>query len=102
MCGVLEGSEYEKSGWGAAATIHYAAETMRRYYADRSKYLGDPDFTKVPVRALLNPEYIKKLRGSIDPQHASSSDAVRPGSLGAYESSETTHFSIVDKANRSA
>ena len=98
MCGVLEGSEYEKSGWGAAATIHYVVETMRRYYADRSEYLGDPDFTKVPVRALLNPEYIKKLRGSIDPQHASSSDAVRPGSLGAYESSETTHFSIVDKA----
>lgn len=98
MLGVLEGSQYKESGWGAAATIHYIVETMRRYYADRSEYLGDPDFTKVPVRALTHPEYIKKLRSSIDPERASSSESVRPGSLGAYESSETTHFSIVDKA----
>jgi len=98
MLGVLEGSGYEKGGWGSAATIHYVAETMRRYYADRSEYLGDPDFTKVPLRALVHPEYIKKLRSSIDPEHASNSDAVRPGELGAYESSETPHFSIVDKA----
>jgi gamma-glutamyltranspeptidase / glutathione hydrolase len=98
MMGVLEGSGYEKGGWGSAATIHYLAEVMRRYYADRSEYLGDPDFTKVPVRALLNPDYIKKLRTSIDPEHASSSESVRPGSLKDYESSETTHFSIVDKA----
>ena len=98
MLGVLEGSGYEKSGWGAAATIHYVVEAMRRYYADRSEYLGDPDFKKVPVRALLNAEYIKTLRRSIDPQRASKSDAIRPGSLSAYESSETTHFSIVDKS----
>ena len=62
MLGVLEGSGYEKGGWGAASTIHYLAEAMRRYYADRSEYLGDPDFMKVPIRALLNPDYIKKLR----------------------------------------
>jgi gamma-glutamyltranspeptidase/glutathione hydrolase len=98
MMGVLEGSGYEKGGWGSAATIHYLAEVMRRYYADRSEYLGDPDFTKVPVRALLNPQYIRKLRDSIDPDHASNSETIRPGSLKAYESSETTHFSIVDKA----
>ena len=98
MLGVLEGSGYEKAGWGAAATIHYVVETMRRYYADRSEYLGDPDFTKVPVRALLNPEYIKKLRRSIDPQRASNERCGAAGLAGAYESSETTHFSIVDKA----
>jgi gamma-glutamyltranspeptidase/glutathione hydrolase len=98
MLGVLEGSGYERAGWGAAATIHFVVETMRRYYADRSEYLGDPDFTKVPVRALLNPEYIKTVRASIDRDRASKSDAIRPGSLSAYESSETTHFSIVDKA----
>jgi gamma-glutamyltranspeptidase/glutathione hydrolase len=97
MLGVLEGSGYEKGGWGSAATIHYLAEVMRRYYADRSEYLGDPDFTKVPIRALLNADYIKKLRASIDAEHASNSDTVRPGSLQGYESSETTHFSIVDK-----
>jgi len=70
---------------------------MRRYYADRSEYLGDPGFYKVPVRALLNPKYIEQLRRSIDPEHASKSDTVRPGQLASYESSETTHFSIVDK-----
>lgn len=98
MLGVLEGSAYEKPGYGAAATIHYLVEAMRRYYADRSEYLGDPDHTEVPVRSLLNPEYIRKLRQSIDPQRASSSDAIRPGALNAFESSETTHFSIVDTA----
>ena len=60
---------------------------------DRSEYLGDPDFTKVPVRALLNPEYIKKLRGihrsgpCEQQRHRSGRDRSK-----AYESSETTHF----------
>jgi gamma-glutamyltranspeptidase / glutathione hydrolase len=98
MLGVLEGVSYKDNGWGAAATIHYLVETMRRYYADRSEYFGDPDFTKVPVRALIHPDYVKKLRSSIDPARASSSESIRPGSLTAYESSETTHFSIVDSS----
>ena len=98
MLGVLQGSDYEKAGWGAAATIHYVTETMRRYYADRSEYLGDPDFTKVPVRALTHPDYIRKQRASIDRERAGKSEAVRPGELSAYENSETTHLSVVDKA----
>jgi gamma-glutamyltranspeptidase/glutathione hydrolase len=85
-------------GYESAATTHYVVETMRRYYADRSEYLGDPDFTKVPVRALLHPDYVKKLRASIDPTKATPSRVVRPGQLTQYESSETTHFSVVDKA----
>ena len=58
MLGVLEGSGYEKSGAGSAATMHFMAEVMRRYFADRSEYLGDPDFVKVPVSKLLDPGYI--------------------------------------------
>lgn len=96
MLGMLEGTGYEKAGIGSAASIHYEVEAMRRYYADRSQYFGDPDFVKVPVKALLNPDYIKKQRESIDPQHASSSETVRPGNLAPYESSETTHFSVID------
>jgi gamma-glutamyltranspeptidase/glutathione hydrolase len=96
MLGVLEGSKYAARGWGAAEHVHFVTETMRRYYADRSEYLGDPDFYKVPVKTLLNPEYIEKLRKSIDPQRASTSDEVKPGSLSGFESEETTHFSIVD------
>src|SRR6185295_4493279 len=49
MLGMLEGSGYEKTGPGSAAAIHYTAEVMRRYFADRSQYLGDSDFVKVPV-----------------------------------------------------
>ena len=81
MLGVLEGTGYEKSGWGSADHIHWVAETMRRYYADRSEYMSDPDFFKVPVRALLNPRYIEKLRRSIDPKKASHSESIRPGTL---------------------
>ncbi len=97
MLGMIEGSGYEKTGIGSAASIHYVVEAMRRYYADRSQYFGDPDFYKMPVKALLNPEYIRKQRDSIDPQHASTSEVVRPGDLTPYESSETTHFSVVDE-----
>lgn len=97
MLGVLETSGYEKHGWGSAASVHFMAETMRRYYADRSEYLADPDFYKVPVASLLEGRYIAKLRGSIDPERASTSDSVRPGTLTSQESSETTHFSIIDR-----
>jgi len=96
MLGVLEGSGYEKPGFGSAATVHYMAETMRRYFADRSEYMGDPDFYSVPVARLLSPQYIAGLRNAIDPEHATASASVRPGKPTAHESSETTHYSIVD------
>jgi gamma-glutamyltranspeptidase / glutathione hydrolase len=96
MLGMLEGSGYEKTGAGSAASIHYVAEVMRRFYADRSEYFGDPDFYKVPVRKLLDPRYIASRRDSIDPLHATPSSQIRPGELGGHESTETTHFNIVD------
>jgi gamma-glutamyltranspeptidase/glutathione hydrolase len=96
MLGMLEGSGYEKSGAGSAASIHYVAEVMRRFYADRSEYLGDPDFVKVPITKLLDPQYIASRRNSIDPQHATPSDQIRPGDLGPVEKTETTHFDVVD------
>jgi len=67
MMGVLEKSGYEKHGAGSASAIHFVAETMRRYYADRAEFLGDPDFEKIPVAGLLAPRYLEKLRASIDP-----------------------------------
>ena len=97
MLGMLENSGYEKSGAGSAASIHYAAEVMRRYFADRSEYFGDPDFFKVPTLALLNPAYIARQKSTIDPNRATPSSEIGPGKLAGYESSETTHFSIVDK-----
>jgi len=96
MLGVLEGSGYEKPGFGSAATVHYMAEAMRRYFADRSEYMGDPDFYPVPVARLLSTRYVAELRRTIDPEHATASASIRPGKLGGRESSETTHYSIVD------
>ena len=77
MLGMLEGSGYEKTGAGSAASIHYVAEVMRRFYADRSEYFGDPDFFKVPISKLLDPKYIASRRASIDPAacHAERSDS---------------------------
>ncbi len=96
MLGMLEGSGYEKTGWGSAASIHYVAEVMRRYFADRSKYLGDPDFVKVPVLGLLDPAYIQKRRATIDPNRATPSQQVQPGNPSGAESTETTHYNVID------
>jgi len=93
-----EGSNYAHNGWGAASTIHYIAEVMRRFYADRSEFLGDPDFSQIPVKGLLDPRYIAERRASIDPERATPSESIRPGEPRPYESDQTTHFSIVDAA----
>jgi gamma-glutamyltranspeptidase/glutathione hydrolase len=95
MMGVLEGTGYQKGGAGSAASVHYMAEAMRRYFADRAQRLGDADFVKVPLAGLLDPGYIAGLRRLIDPLRATPSVQVRPGAF-AHESSETTHYSIAD------
>ena len=96
MLGMLEGSGYEKSGHGSAAEIHYVAEVMRRYYADRSQYLGDPDFGKLPLAGLLDPAYIKRRRETIDPARATPSSQILPGSPAGRPGGETTHYNVVD------
>jgi len=97
MLGVLEGSGYDRSGWGSATMIHWVAEAMRRFFADRSEYLGDPDYVDVRLPALLDPAYLERRRAGIDPRRATPSHLLGPG-LGptAKESSETTHLSVVD------
>lgn len=96
MLSVLDTTGYEEQGAGSARAIHYTAEAMRRYYADRAEHLGDPDFWPVPVSKLLSPNYIAKQRKSIDPNKATNSDAIKAGDLRTMESTETTHYSIVD------
>jgi len=100
MLGMLEGSGYQKAGAGSADAIHYTTEVMRRYFADRSQYLGDPDFVRVPTLDLLNPAYVEKRRSTIDMNRATPSATLNAGLLAGLtsgnESSETTHFSIVD------
>jgi gamma-glutamyltranspeptidase/glutathione hydrolase len=96
MLGILDGTGYEKGGAGSASAIHFGAEAMRRAYADRNSYVGDPDFVKVPIAGLLDPAYHARLRASIDPERATPSDTVRPGKPVGSESMETTHYSVVD------
>ena len=96
MMGILEGTGYEKAGAGSASAIHWGAEAMRRAYADRNTYLGDPAFVKVPISGLLDPAYHARLRASIDPERATPSDQVRPGRPVGSEPMETTHFTVVD------
>jgi len=96
MLGILEGTNYEKAGSGSASSIHYLAESMRRAYADRNEYVGDPAFVKVPIAGLLDRAYHTKLRASIDPERATPSASVKPGKPTGSESMETTHYSVVD------
>jgi gamma-glutamyltranspeptidase/glutathione hydrolase len=98
MLNVLEGSDYEKAGLGSAAATHYVAEAMRRYYADRGEFLGDADFVKVPMTALISKAYANERRRSIDWQKATPSTVIKQGNPAPFESNETTHFSIVDAA----
>ncbi|MDA0835785.1 MAG: gamma-glutamyltransferase [Planctomycetota bacterium] len=100
MLNILEGYDLRESGSGSAATVHHIAEAMRRAYADRAQYLGDPDFNpEMPIARLISKDYAKILHGTINNDRASVST---PTSFDwGYESDETTHFSVVD-AERNA
>src|SRR5207302_2178675 len=97
MLGIPDGSGYEKGGAGSAFTIHYLAEAMRRAYADRNEYVGDPDFVKVPIAGMLDKTYLTKLRASIDPERSTPSEVVKPGKPSGTEYQDTTHYTVVDK-----
>ncbi len=97
MMGMLEGTGYEKPGAGSAAATHYLAEVMRRAYADRAEFLGDSDFVHVPVKGLLNPRYLARLRATIDPARATPSTLIGHGDAPAFEAAATTHFNVIDE-----
>ena len=94
---ILEGYPISEYGHNSAKTIHLLAEAMKRAYADRSLYLGDEDFIKVPSKGLTSKKYAAFLREGINSEQATSSITISPGKPLPYESEETTHFSIVDK-----
>lgn len=97
MLNILEGWPLAGMGAGSAQGTHLMTEAMRRAYADRSEYLGDPDFVKVPVAALTSKDYAAALRSHINPDRATASATVKPGQLAPYESRQTTHFSVMDR-----
>jgi gamma-glutamyltranspeptidase/glutathione hydrolase len=95
---ILEGFPIGFLGSAGADTIHLMAEAMKFAYADRSEYLGDPDFVDVPVAALTSKAYAAQLRGLINRNRARPAAEIKPGDLVPYEGPSTTHFSIVDRA----
>lgn len=86
--------------WGAnsAQSVHYMTEAMKLAYADRAEYLGDPDFVTVPLKGLISKNYANELAAGIKPQQARPSQDIKPGKPQPYESDQTTHYSVVDKA----
>lgn len=95
--------KYPLHRWGhnQDSTVQLIVEAERRVYADRSKYLGDPDFYKVPVESLLKPAYIDARMKNFSWDAATPSSSINPGSFVGYESDQTTHYSIVDKDGNS-
>jgi gamma-glutamyltranspeptidase/glutathione hydrolase len=93
---ILEGFPLASYGQDSAQAIHVMAEAMKLAYADRAKYLGDPDFIKVPVAGLTSKAYADTLRATIPADRAQPSSEIGPGKPLPYESDQTTHFSVVD------
>jgi gamma-glutamyltranspeptidase/glutathione hydrolase len=91
--------KYPLSRWGfnRDSTVQLVVEAERRVYADRSKYLGDPDFYKVPVDSLLKPAYNLSRMSNFSWDKATPSASIQPGKFFGYESDQTTHYSIVDR-----
>ncbi|MDZ7628352.1 MAG: gamma-glutamyltransferase [Parvularculaceae bacterium] len=97
MLNVLEAYDLAAMGHNSADYLGLLVETMRRAYADRSAYLGDPDFFDVPVSALTSIDYASTIRKQIDPRRATKSSDVAPGLGPIGESEQTTHYSVMDK-----
>ena len=97
MLNTLENFPLAKWGANRAKTIQVMVEAMRSAYADRSYYLGDPDFVKIPVKQLTSKAYAKHISEQITLGKARKSTDVKPGNLTPYESPQTTHFSVIDK-----
>ncbi len=90
--------DYPLLEWGhnSAAYLHHLAEAMKLAYADRSRYLGDPAYSDVPVEKLTDKAYATRLRQLIKPDQATPAESIRPGAVMVSESHDTTHFTVAD------
>lgn len=94
---MIEPYDLSKLGHNTAESIQLIVEAERRAYADRSYFLGDPDFVKIPLKALLTDAYLKDRMSTFNPEKASLSSEIKEGKVTYNESTETTHYSIVDQ-----
>ncbi|AFZ23972.1 gamma-glutamyltransferase 1 [Cylindrospermum stagnale PCC 7417] len=100
MLNIIGDADLKSWGWHHPDAIHLMVEAMKIAYSDRAKYLGDPDFVKVPVEQLVSPAYAKKRRQEINLQVAKPATEIKPGldtTKNSKESSETSHLTVVDE-----
>jgi gamma-glutamyltranspeptidase/glutathione hydrolase len=93
---ILEGFQLADLKQGSPASLHLLIEAMKRAYADRARYLGDPDFVNAPIRTLTAKDYAAKLRAGINADRATPSNELVAAATSPREGSNTTHFSVVD------
>jgi gamma-glutamyltranspeptidase / glutathione hydrolase len=94
---------YPVKEWGlnSKQTVHLMVEAERRAFADRSEYMGDPEFMKIATEKLIDSNYLIQRMNTFSKERASSSLEIHPGSPEEYESKETTHYSVVDAQGNS-
>jgi gamma-glutamyltranspeptidase / glutathione hydrolase len=95
MLNILEG--YDLAHEADAQKLFLMIEAMKRAYADRAWFLGDPDRVQVPVARLTSKNYAKEWRATIDPAHATKASDIRAGAAVKDEGHNTTHFSVIDR-----
>lgn len=101
LLNAAERKNIDRMGFQSSATVHYLGEAMRRVFADRAEWLGDPDHVTVPTRTLTSEEYMHDRMASFDSARVTPSDSIEAGNaLAVRESMETTHYSVTDSAGR--
>ena len=94
---MIEGFDLKDYGHNALRTIQVLVEAEKRSYADRSYYLGDPDFVDIPIKTLTSDVYLQQRMKDFTFEKATAADNMTHGEIIGYESEETTHYSIVDQ-----
>ena len=98
ILGMIGEVDTSNVGFNSAEYVHLVAESMRRSFADRNYYLGDPDFVDIPMEQLADEAYLRSRMQNFNPIEATPSDSVSHGEfLTAGETDETTHFSVIDR-----
>ena len=97
MLNMLENYPMDTLGFNSSNYIHLMTEVQRRAYADRAEHIGDPDFWDVPISMLTSKSYAKKRIKNIDLNKATLSNTISASKKEIYESTETTHYSVVDR-----
>ena len=97
MLNMLEEFPLDTMGWNSSDYFHLLTEVERRAYADRSVHLGDPDFWEVPTQMLISKNYAKSRIRNIDLNKATPSSEISASTINQYESTETTHYSVIDQ-----